>query len=327
MSAQRFGDRWEIVGQIGEGGQSHVFLVKDLRGEITENCVLKRLKNVNRLDRFEQEIKAGIELSHPQIAPILDFSLDQKPYFVTKCYPGPTLTALAPLDPLQALKIFIEICDAVAYAHEQGIVHRDLNPDNIILDTYQKPVILDFGICYFVDEDNRLTETMEQVGSRYYIAPELEDGRSTQVTETIDSYSLGKILHFLISATVFARENYTGSNDLSKLCQNPQLDYISQRVLAKSVVSESDQRSRVEELKEEAKTISRLINEHFYPGKVGSRCRFCGEGSYKAMSFAGLKAFTRVQSSPTASHAEEFFMGCESIMCDLCGNIQWFKSD
>jgi serine/threonine protein kinase len=327
MPAQRFGNRWEIVRQLGEGGQSHVFLVKDCTGEYSDNYVLKRLKNLNRIERFEQEVRAGIELEHPQIAPILDFSLDEKPYFITEQYSGPILTALAPLQPLQALEIFAKICDAVAYAHSKGVVHRDLKPDNIILNAEGSPVILDFGICYFTDEDNRLTETMEQVGSRFYIAPELEDGRSASVTWSIDSYALGKILYFLLTGKIFARENYTGSNDLSALCKNPQLNYITQRILAKSVVDDPEQRSSVKELEQEAINISRLIHEHFYPGKVGSQCRFCGEGIYQSLTIDGLNVWNYIQSNSTIKSPNEFKVKCEAIACDACGNIQWFKID
>ena len=321
--AKTYDNRWETVESLSEGGQAQTFVVRDLQQESTETFVLKRLKNPKRLDRFEQEIKAGQQLNHPQIAPIVDFSIaadkDKHSYFVTKHYVGKTLDKKAPLEPLQALKIFIEICDVVAYAHTQGIVHRDLKPENIILDENDKPVILDFGICYFVDEGDRLTETMEQVGSRYYIAPELEGGRSTSVTKAVDSYALGKILYFLISSTIFSRENYTGANELSARYQNPQLDYISKRILAASVAEEPTQRISVEKLKQEAITISRLIKENFYPGTFNSRCRFCGEGTYKKMRNTGLKVFNRY---PNGS--EELYKDFESIRCDKCGNTQWF---
>ncbi|MEH1834812.1 MAG: serine/threonine-protein kinase [Nostoc sp.] len=327
MPPRKFGDRWELIEQIGEGGQSHVFLVKDLKSQYTEKCVLKRLKNTKRIERFEQEIRAGRELNHSGIAPILDYSLDSEPYFfVTKHYPGTTLTDLAPLEPLKALAIFTAICGTVAYAHEKSIVHRDLKPDNIILDQDNNPVILDFGICYFIDEGNRLTETMEQVGSRYYIAPELEGGRSEQVTWAVDSYALGKILYFLLTGKIFARENYNDSNSLSHVCQNHQLDYITQRILDESVVEQPEKRLSVAKLKEESETVRRLIYEHFYPGKVGSRCRFCGEGFYELMPYAGLKAFRMIQESQSRSYpSQDFYMNCEPISCNLCGSIQWFK--
>jgi serine/threonine protein kinase len=317
----KFGDRWEIIKSLSEGGQSYVFLVKDLSGEFTENCILKRLKKPDRIGRFEQEVRAGIELNHPQIPPILDKNLETEPYyFVTKYYQSPTLTnvvenngLLEPLEPLKALTVFIKICEPVAYAHENGIVHRDLKPDNIILDQDHNPIILDFGICYFRDESNRFTQTMEQVGSRYYIAPELENGRTDQVTEAVDSYALGKILYFLLTGTIFARENYKDSNNLSTVCKNPQLDYVTKKILAKSVVEQPSERSSVSELKEFAETVRRLIYEHFYPDKVGSRCRFCGEGTYKSLN----SGFLTTQNNGSIPY--------EAISCNVCENIQFFK--
>jgi serine/threonine protein kinase len=329
MSAQCFGNRWENIKQIGQGGQSHVFLVSDKTGKLAGNYVLKRLLNPKRIDRFEQEIKAGMELNHDQIAPILDFSYEsqtkEKPYFVTKHYSGSTLTKLAPLPPLKALEIFIKICGGVSYAHSKGIVHRDLKPDNIILDDEGSPIILDFGICYFVDENNRLTETMEQVGSRYYIAPELEDGRSSSVTHAVDVYALGKILYFLIANKVFARENYTGDNDLSIFLQNSQLDYITQRILSKSVVANPEQRISVADLKQEAIKIHKLLTEHFYPNRVGSQCRFCGEGKYQSLSLEGMNVWNYYQSSASLKSPNDYRLRCNAVACDICGNIQLFK--
>ncbi|WP_434687780.1 serine/threonine-protein kinase [Pseudanabaena minima] len=272
-----------------------------------------------------------MELNHNQIAPILDFSYEitqkkDKPYFVTKQYLGNTLTQQAPLQPLEALAIFIKICDAVSYAHSKGIVHRDLKPDNIILDSDGNPIILDFGICYFLDEENnRLTETMEQVGSRYYIAPELEDGRSSLVTEAVDTYALGKILYFLLTNNIFARENYKGSNDLSKLLNNPQLDYITQRILDKSVVNSPEQRISVEDLRKEAIKIHRLLNEHFYPNRVGSQCRFCGEGNYQSLILDGVNVWHYIQENSLLSIPKDSRIKCNAVACDNCGNIQLFK--
>ncbi len=318
----KFGDRWENIdsdgNSYGKGGQSLVYRVKDLSDEFTEVCILKRLINPKRIGRFDQEVKAGTELNHPQIPPILDKNLETEPYyFVTKYYEGHTLTNVVekdgPLEAIKALTVFIKICEPVVYAHKNGIVHRDLKPDNIILDQDHNPIILDFGICYFIDENNRFTQTMEQVGSRYYIAPELENGRTNQVTDAVDSYALGKILYFLLTGKIFARENYNDLNNLSTVCSNPQLDYITQRILAKSVVEQPSERSSVSELKEFAETVRRLIYEHFYPNKVGSRCRFCGEGTYESFRSDFLQI------------SNNWSIGLEAISCNVCENIQFFK--
>jgi serine/threonine-protein kinase len=112
----------------------------------------------------------------------LDYSLSQPAYFVTQHYPWPALSECQPLPPLEALTILLKLCDTVAYAHQHGVIHRELKPENILLSENQDVVILDFGICYFEDEEHRLTETMEQVGSRYFIALEFESGRADVVT-------------------------------------------------------------------------------------------------------------------------------------------------
>lgn len=329
MANQIFGDRWKHIRPINEGGQAHIFEVEDLTGELSEIHILKRLKNICRIERFKQEIEAGKNLDHPQIAPIVDYELSGKPYFVTKKYPGPTLAELSRLHPLLALEIFIGICDAVSYAHSKGIVHRDIKPENIILDKNSKPVILDFGICYFMDGDNRLTGTTEQVGSRYFIAPELEQGRASDVSFAADSYSLGKVLYYLLCGEKFPRENYTDSRSLSKLLSNSQLDYITQRILDKSVTEQPEMRIPVSDLKNESEKVKRLIYEHFYPGKDGSRCRFCGEGTYMVarygdLNYSAVKLSIR-KKTENGSVLQDLYFECEIIVCDTCGNLQYFK--
>lgn len=208
-----FSNRWEVVEHISEGGQSWVYEVRDLTSAWTDRAVLKRLKNHNRLSRFEREIKATKALDHPSIAKIVDYSLEDPAFYVTPLYEGATLREIAPLDTLTAIDLFIEICEAIAYAHAKGVTHRDIKPENIILKKNQRVVVLDFGLCYLEDED-RLTETMEQVGSRFYMAPELEAGRAHAVTDLVDSYSLGKLLYFLLVGRDLHRESFSGENNL-----------------------------------------------------------------------------------------------------------------
>lgn len=335
-----FGERWEKVElpHIGEGGQGYIYKVKDLTGEYSYDCVLKVFKGIKRIDRINNEIKALQKLDHPQIVPILDFSItDKEAYFVTKQFSKHTLADLAPLAPLKALEIFVDICEPIVYAHSKGIVHRDLKPENIVFDD-DKPVILDFGLCFFTDEeDNRLTATIEQIGSRYFIPPELERGKSENISEASDSYTLGKILYFSLTKKLIAREDFTGSNSLSVMLKNPQLDYITQRILEKSVTEHLDKRISVSDLQKEAETVRRLIYEHFHPNQLGSRCRFCGEGTYQTMveSLDGLKAWNYMQSSivrdhegkiiSSSSYPSDFLLNCRAIACDTCGNIQWFR--
>jgi serine/threonine-protein kinase len=182
--AKMYGERWETKSSLGEGGQGIAYLVVDKNGEQNTEYVLKRLKNLDRIERFKQEIEAVRNLSHPNIINLIDFNLDtNQPYLVTEYCPGGSLEQAQKDNPfwhdspIVALRLYLEILDGVAYAHSNQIIHRDLKPENIFLrEKNGSPVIGDFGICFFEDNGTRITLSEEKVGPRNFIAPELEDG-------------------------------------------------------------------------------------------------------------------------------------------------------
>jgi serine/threonine protein kinase len=198
-----FGPRWERIDDLPEGGQAHAFKVRDKIAADGKTYVLKRLKNPKRTDRFDQEIKACQSLDHPNILKIEDFGIvpgkDKKPFFVSDwCELGSLADRTMPHGSLlEAVTLFRHICAGIAHAHANGIVHRDVKPENVFLRTNGVPVVGDFGICLMEsNEDGRLTETLEVAGSRWYCAPELRNGRlETGISQTpADVYSLGKLL-------------------------------------------------------------------------------------------------------------------------------------
>ncbi len=316
MAPLTFGGRWQVVGSLGEGGQGHIFKVRDVSSKDDRIHALKRLKKHDRLSRFKQEIAAAQLLNHPGIARLIDHSLDEPAYFVSEYVSDRTLEDMGKTKPLEALRVLGELCDAVAHAHDKGVVHRDLKPANVMLRDNNTPVIIDFGLCYFHDQEERLTTTMEQVGSRFYMAPELEGGRSEVVTSAVDVYALGKILYFMLSGRHLAREAFRGDGDLSRVCSDLQLGYVTDNILATSVIVEPERRVKVGQLASAALEVHRLIEEHYYPGIVNTRCRFCGQGNYhQAEEIASVETRT-----PGLTKHNNLFM----VVCDKCRNVQWF---
>ena len=138
MSARVYGDRWEVIKQIGEGGQSHVFLVVDRQGSPETTYALKRLKDKKRSARFFQEIEIVKSLSHPNLIRLIDFGHDVKsnsPYLVMEFCAGGDLAEHVhdvSRDRVRALRLFTQICEGVAAFHQKGITHRDLKPANVL---------------------------------------------------------------------------------------------------------------------------------------------------------------------------------------------------
>ncbi len=334
--AQTYGDRWVVQKSLREGGQAHTFIVTDLRGSGEDQYVLKRLKNPQRLSRFKNEIEAVRNLSHNNILRLIDFDLEaQKPYLVTEFCKGGSLAECEPFwqdSPVQALKIFQDICAGLAFAHSQGVIHRDIKPDNIFLrEVAGVPVVGDFGICLLEKTDERMTLTEEAVGPRLYMAPEVEDGRLDQVTRLVDSYSLGKLLYWLLSgAKMFSREKHReplldlkGKNEDSFLgWNNIYMEHVN-RLLDKMIKHDPNDRFEVDRILILARRVTRLVEKEYNPVDQNIRqlCTYCGEGYY----------VQRVKSNPT--DVRNFGLNAVGVTdwriytCIECGHVQAFRAD
>lgn len=206
---RRFVGRWELVEGLGEGGQAHTFLVRDVENDST-GWVLKRLKNPKRVDRFRREIEALERLSSPHIPRVVDSGIsDELSYLVTP-YVGKDLTRLPSVgDPRAVFERFRGIVTAVHDAHAQGVIHRDIKPNNIVVDESGKPYLVDFGICAEMESEIALTTTAEGFGNAAFAAPECGAGSLEAASEASDVYSLGKVLYWMTSGRkVFVRENF-----------------------------------------------------------------------------------------------------------------------
>lgn len=204
------GDRYRVLSRLGRGGMGLVYRVEQIfiKKQFALKTIDSRVLSETAVRRFQQEAKASFALQHPNIVTVNDFGVldGQNPFLVMELINGETLAdrleTSGPLAVEVALPIFIQICFALAYAHELGIVHRDIKPSNIMLVKGIKPgtegsiKILDFGLAKFTlheeGEIQALTRTGEIFGSPVYMSPEQCGG--LRVDHRTDIYSLGCVI-------------------------------------------------------------------------------------------------------------------------------------
>src|SRR5215213_1743413 len=297
--------------------------------------VLKRLRDIRRLDRFKREIEAIRNLSHENILKLIDFDLDvDKPYLVSEYCAGKSLAEAEPFwseNATSGLKLFEQICNGVEHAHNHGIVHRDLKPENIFLRTNRGPAVVgDFGICYLESEDSRLTSIDRAVGPRLFMAPELEDGRDEAVSPRSDTYSLGKLLYWLLSGgRVFSREKHRSSEwDLKRRNEdspvgwdNIYLEHVN-RLLDVMIVHDRDKRRNVRTIVRLLPGVIRRVDRQYNPiGRdIGQPCSYCGYGEYV------LQADTHTQVSNFGFNVVAD-PDWKIFTCSDCGHVQIFRVD
>ncbi|MBM7843782.1 serine/threonine-protein kinase [Herpetosiphon giganteus] len=338
MAPTIYGERWEIIKSLGEGGQGLVFRVKDLKGGGDIEYVLKRLKNNNRIERFRQEVEAVRLLQHTNIVSLVDFDLEApKAYMVFEYCTGGDLTQARSIwegDAVKALKVFYEICEGIAYAHKHNIFHRDIKPQNIFFRTPNgPPVIGDFGICYIDDNGARLTITEEAVGPRSYMAPELEDGRANTISGKSDVYSLGKLLYWMLSNKIFSREKHREvqwdlkgiNNDKLLGWNNIYMEHVN-NLLDLMIQDEPDKRYSINSIIVLLKQTIRLIEKEFTPisKNIKHPCTYCGSGYYI------VKTTDKNSSSNFALNFGFKIVGDPAwkiLVCNNCAHIQLFRLD
>jgi serine/threonine-protein kinase len=201
------GDHYDVEEEIGRGGMSVVYRATDLR--LRRDVAVKVLPPdlAFRADvraRFQREAETAARLSHPHIVPIYSVGdRDDIVYLVMALVVGEPLGArlarLGPMPPDEARDILRAVADALAYAHSRGVVHRDIKPDNILLDAESgRPMVTDFGIARAAEADSRLTVTGTAMGTPTYMSPEQAmgerdlDGRS-------DIYALGVVAYQMLT--------------------------------------------------------------------------------------------------------------------------------
>src|SRR5262249_12814816 len=202
--------RFAVVGLLGRGGRGEVYRAHD--PQLGRDVAIKLLPHTMRSDpswtsRFEREARVIGQLSHPNLLALFDVGVHQgAPYVVTELLDGATLRANlgAPFAVARAVEIAAEIAAGLAAAHEKGIVHRDVKPENIFLTRDGRVKILDFGLAKYEPsydaaavEDARPTAPGVILGTLGYMAP--EQVRCKPADARSDIFSLGVVLHEMLS--------------------------------------------------------------------------------------------------------------------------------
>jgi serine/threonine protein kinase/tetratricopeptide (TPR) repeat protein len=202
---REFGD-YELLEEVGRGGQGVVFRAwqKSLNrtvavkiigiGQLTTNANLKRLR---------REAEAAAKLNHPGIVPVYEVGeRDGTYYFSMRFVEGDCLDEVVSRGSIsvqQAADLIAKVARTVHYAHEHGILHRDIKPGNILLDAEGEPHLTDFGLARLVEQGSTVTGSLEVMGTPSYMAPEQAVGNNAAVGSATDVYGLGAVLYELLT--------------------------------------------------------------------------------------------------------------------------------
>jgi len=214
---------YEILEEIGRGGMGVIYRARQQHSRrivAVKRILAHQMNSHETLVRFRREAEAVASLDHPNILPIYEVSESEEglPFFSMKYATGGSLRAAAP--PLrtthrECVRVMAKVARGIAYAHGKGVLHRDLQPGNILLDGNGEPMVSDFGLAKWLDQNSDLTRTLETLGTPGYIAPEQAECAATDLTSAADIYSLGAILFYLLSG----RPPFVGPNVLSVIHQ------------------------------------------------------------------------------------------------------------
>ena len=229
---QHLSDRYELGDILGFGGMSEVHLARDVR--LHRDVAVKVLRADLARDpsfylRFRREAQNAAALNHPSIVAVYDTGEAETPagplpYIVMEYVDGVTLRDIVhtegPLPPRRAIEIIADACQALNFSHQNGIIHRDVKPANIMISTTNAVKVMDFGIARAIADSSSVTQTAAVIGTAQYLSP--EQARGDSVDARSDVYSLGCVLYEMLTG----EPPFTGDSPVSVAYQHVREDPI-----------------------------------------------------------------------------------------------------
>jgi serine/threonine-protein kinase len=260
--------RYKLEAKLGSGGMSTVYLARDttLDRQVAVKVMHREMsEQADQLERFRQEARAVAKLSHPNVVAVIDAGEDGgHPYIVFEYVEGETLkqriNRVGALDPQEALAYAIEIARGLTVAHARNMVHRDIKPQNVLIDAEGRAKLTDFGISRQLEQDG-MTATGRVLGTTDYVAPEQAMGHP--VDQRSDIYSLGVVLYeMLVGQVPFQADSQVGvamkhvNEELPDVQgQRPELSAAAAMVVERATAKDPDRRyQRVGELIDDLST-------------------------------------------------------------------------
>lgn len=239
---QYLGD-YELLEEVARGGMGVVYRARQasLNRIVALKLILAgQVAGAQEIERFHVEAEAAAKLDHPGIVTIYEVGEHNDRHYLSMAYvEGGSLADRlreGPLPPREAARCVKRITEAVVYAHERGVIHRDLKPGNVLLDANGDPKVTDFGLAKRIDGDSELTATGQILGTPSYMSPEQAAGRTNEVDTRSDVYALGAILYVLLTG----RPPHQADNSVDTLLQVIEQEPVSPRRLNTSIPKDID---------------------------------------------------------------------------------------
>lgn len=279
-------------------------------------------------ERMQRELKAMLQIDHPNLIKIIDSQLDEY-WFVSEYHCDGSLTNHQRFfsgNAAKCLRLFRSIVSGVAALHSKQMVHRDIKADNILLSREGQPILGDFGLVYFTEDDHtRLSGTLENVGSRGWQPSWAEGIRIEEIKPSFNVFSLGKLLWWMASGRPIQNLHlwyYDRNEAVTKLFPNARHMHLIKRILSHCVVESEEQcfKSAVELLELVDECIG-IIEQNADPmdDEVVRKCQVCGIGTYSLQCDRDMHKRDEVFGvKPSGNISYKIFT------CTHCGHVQFF---